>query len=272
MNSPYGPWATAITTGTPQQLNTFWKRRLAMLPSLGQSTSRTTRRTVLLLGALGAAALALPTMKWVTQGPIPGSVVLIAGDVEASDRNLETAVDRRDKSGTKAKRRDVAVDVEYLPRPSKFEEEFLAALEKPVTVEFMELGLEDCLMFLHEATKIPIWFDKVSLTEEGVALDQPVMLKFQGRLQSALHLLLNPVQLAFFPENDVMVITTATKAGENLITRTYPVRDLFQGRNPRNTQMGGGMAPANQAGDKGQTPSDANSAEKKPATSATQRV
>ena len=142
-----------------------------MLPTLGQSTSTGAwRRTWLLLGIVGVAPLALPTMKWVTHGPLAGPAALVAGDTDASDRNAETAVDRRERSGTKAKGRDAAIDVEFLPRPSKFEEEFLAKLEKPVTVEFLDLGLQDCIMYLEEAAKIPVWFDKNALTDEGVAL------------------------------------------------------------------------------------------------------
>ena len=86
-------------------------------------------------------------------------------------------------------------------------------------------------MFLSEAAKLPIWINKQQFADEGVALDQQVTLKLKGgRLESVLHLILNPVQLTFLPEDDVMVVTTATKAGEKLITRTYPVRDLYQGR------------------------------------------
>jgi hypothetical protein len=97
---------------------------------------------------------------------------------------------------------------------------------------------------------------------------------FQGRLESALNLLLKPAQLAFLPENDVVVITTATKAGENLITRTYPVRDLFQGRNPTDAGSGQGhrVAPANPNPNPVQAPADVNSAEKKPAAGSAQQV
>ena len=58
-------------------------------------------------------------------------------------------------------------------------------------------------------------------------------MKLKGaRLEGVLNLILKPVQLAFLPENDVLVITTAAKAAENRITRTYPVSDLYQGRSP----------------------------------------
>ena len=87
---------------------------------------------------------------------------------------------------------------------------------------------------LGEKAEIAFWLDRQTLTDEGVALDQPITLKLKGvRLESVLHLLLHPVQLEVVPEDDVLVTTTSTKAAEKLITRTYPVRDLYQGRTTR---------------------------------------
>ena len=202
-----------------------------MLPSISQTTSRTTRRTLLLLATMGVAALVLPTMKWVTHGPLAGPAALVADDTKADARNVGGGADRREKPGAESKGRDAAVDVEYLPRPSKFEERVLAALEKPIDIAFLDRGLEDCFAYLQEESKIPMWLDRQTLTDEGVALDQKITLKLKGgRLESVLNLILNPVQLTYFPENDVLMITSHSKAGENLITRTYPVRDLCQGR------------------------------------------
>jgi hypothetical protein len=233
MNKSFGPWSTAINTGAPQQLDTFWKRRLAMLPSLNQSKSRATRRTLLFLGVVAACALALPTLKWTAQMQLGGLARVLADDkpqpAEAG-KGLAGA-DRRDRPGTGTKRAGAAPEIEYLPRPSKFEEQLLAALDKPVNVEFLDLALEDAIAFLQEAATLNIWLDKQTLTDEGVALDQPITLKLQGaRLESVLNLILKPVQLTYLAEDDVLMITTATKAGEKLITRTYPVRDLYQGR------------------------------------------
>jgi hypothetical protein len=188
---------------------------------------------VRICGVIVIAALAFPALKWAAHAPSAGPSVAFADEkVQPADAGKGTAgAVRHDKQGTTTKGREAAVEVEYLPRPSRVEEQILAALEKPIDVEFLDLPLEDCLNFLHETANVPIWLDKQTLTDEGVALDQPITLKLKGaRLESVLHLLLKPVQLAFHTEDDVMVITTATKAGEILITRTYPVHDLFQGR------------------------------------------
>ncbi len=84
MNRSFGPWSTAISTGANPELNTFWKRRLAMLPLLGQTASRASRRTLLLLAVLAAGALAIPTLKWAGQVPVGDAVVKGAGDDRVS--------------------------------------------------------------------------------------------------------------------------------------------------------------------------------------------
>ena len=98
---------------------------------------------------------------------------------------------------------------------------------QPTTVEFLDLPLEDAITFLKEYHNINIYIDKPTLTDEGVAIDQPVTLKLAGvTFRSVLKLLLEPVQLTYVIEDEVMKITTSAKAGEKLQTRVYPVGDL----------------------------------------------
>jgi hypothetical protein len=107
------------------------------------------------------------------------------------------------------------------------EEKLRRALDKPTNVEWLELALEDCVTYLSEFHSINIILDKAKLTEEGVALDQPITLKLQGvTLRSVLKLLLEPVQLTYMIENEVMKITTSASAADKLSTRVYPVGDL----------------------------------------------
>ena len=107
------------------------------------------------------------------------------------------------------------------------ETQILKLLAKPTTVEFIDLPLEDCITYLKEYHGINIWLDKTTLIDEGVALDQPMNLQLAGvTLRSVLKLLLEPLQLTYVIEDEVMKITTSTKAGEKLTTRVYPVGDL----------------------------------------------
>jgi general secretion pathway protein D len=151
----------------------------------------------------------------------------------------------------------------------------LAALEKPVDVDFSKLALEECIAYLQKESKIPIWLDQPNVTDEGVELDQPVTLKLKAtRLESVLNLLLHPLELAYIPENEVLMITTASKAGEKMFTRTYPVRDLvlvpkLPDDESTDTRP---EVPANPGAQKGLTSPDANPTEKKPSTGAANQV
>lgn len=257
-----------------------------MLPSLRQSTSGTARRTLFLLSAIAVAALAFPTVKWVTHAQSAGSVVVLSdGAPQSAGTQGAAAVDRREKSSAESQDQVAVPDVEYLPRPSKFEEQVLAALEKPVDIEFSKLPLEDCIDHLRKESKIPMWLDQQFLTDEGIALDQPITLKLKAtRLESVLNLLLHPAKLEYVPENEVLMITTIEKASDNLITRTYPVRDLvlvpkLPDDESTDDKSAGDKStgtrpevPANTGGEKGPTPSDANSTETKPSIGAARQV
>lgn len=226
MNSSFGPWSTALNTATDQQLDTFWKRRLAMLQSLNQTTSRLPRRAIVILACLAIAALAIPTLRWASNGPLAslttrpsgGSSLVLLVD-EKSDAELSNAPVPNTGKPEPAD--------EYFPRPTAAEKKILDALEKPVDVEFLDTPIEDCFAFLRENTKVEFWIDKAKLQEESVSVDTPVTLKLKGRrMHSVLNLLLRPLQLDYVIEDDVLKITTASSAGEKLLTRTYPVGDL----------------------------------------------
>lgn len=255
-----------------------------MLPSLRQSTSGAARRTVFLLFAIAVAALAFPTAKWAAHAQLAGPVVVVVDDA-VRPAGESAAVDRREKVQAEPPDQIAVPEVEYLPRPSRFEKQVLAALEKPLDIEFSKMALEDCIDYLRKESKIPMWLDRTTLTDEGTALDQPITLQLKAtRLESVLNLLLQPAQLAYLPENEVLMITTSAKAGEKLITRTYPVRDLVQvpkrpdDKSPEGKSTGDKATgtqpaiPANSGGEKGPTPPDANSTETKPSTGAANQV
>ncbi len=201
-----------------------------MLSSLNLLGSGGNWRNCQRLGLVALAAFALLAMN---NSPDNGPLSPAAARGDDKTQPGAATIDPAGPEGREkaSKSRDAAGACESLPRPTKFEEQLLAALEKRLDVEFIDLALEDCLQHLHEQSQLPVWIDKQTLTDEGIALDQPITLKLKGsRLESLLNLVLKPAQLTFFPEDDVLVITTAAKASETLTTRTYPVSDLYIGR------------------------------------------
>jgi len=151
------------------------------------------------------------------------------------------------KAITERRQKWASVDlVRYNPTEVKIR----GALSKPTTVEFLDLPLEDCLTFLREYHNINIFVDRATLIDEGVALDQPITLRLAGlSMRSVLKLLLEPLQLTYVIEDEVMKITTSAKAGEKLSTRVYPVGDLvIPITTPRTGGLAGGLGGGGAAG------------------------
>jgi len=62
MNHSFGPWTTAMDSGSGARLSTFWKKRMTMLPIVWHSSAIVTRRGRLLIMATATLALVLPTL------------------------------------------------------------------------------------------------------------------------------------------------------------------------------------------------------------------
>jgi len=109
------------------------------------------------------------------------------------------------------------------------EARIVRTLAKPTTVEFVDLPLEDCISFLKEFHNVNVWLDKGALADAGVALDQPVTLKLAGvTLESVLHLLLEPMELDWIVQDEVLKITTRSWADRHPETRTYDIHNLIE--------------------------------------------
>lgn len=103
----------------------------------------------------------------------------------------------------------------------------LRALDKAVSVDCEKRPLEDAVRDVGRQLDVPIHFDLETLREEGVALDTPVTLHLDGITgRSALHLLLSPSQLEWIIADEVLCITTSTRASDTVDTRVYDVSDL----------------------------------------------
>lgn len=120
---------------------------------------------------------------------------------------------------------------EFLPRLSPIEERIQAALSDTTEVAFSDAPLEEGLKYLEDLHSVEIWLDKETLTTQQINTDHPVNLQISGvSLKSALHLMLEPLSLALVIEDDVLKITTKARADKAIVTRTYPVSDLFATR------------------------------------------
>ena len=121
---------------------------------------------------------------------------------------------------------------------SKVEERIVRALDDETEVEFVDLPLRDIVDYLKQQHNIQIILDEQALLDEGIQPDEPVNMSLSGiSLRSALKIILEPLALTYVIQDEVMRITTETKAEELMSTRVYPVADLVI---PVNTPQGGG--------------------------------
>lgn len=126
--------------------------------------------------------------------------------------------------------------VEFLPPLTPQEKRIEEALEKPAECNFHDQPLTDVVAFFEDYAAIKMVIDVKALQEEGIATYTPVTRKLSGlKLRSLLNLILRPLTLAAIFRDDVLLVTTLTKAHEHLLTRTYPVSDLC--RVPRSNDL-----------------------------------
>lgn len=111
--------------------------------------------------------------------------------------------------------------------PNPAEEGIRASLRKRTDVDFADTPLETAIKSLRERHEINILLDIPTLIDEAIATDTPVTLELAGvTFKSVLNLILTPLGLTYVIEDEVMKITTTSKAGEKLTIRVFDVRDL----------------------------------------------
>jgi len=121
---------------------------------------------------------------------------------------------------------------------SKVEERIIRALDDETEFEFVDLPLRDVVDYLKQQHNIQIILDDQALLDEGIQPDEPINMSLSGiSLRSALKIILEPLALTYVIQDEVMRITTETKAQEMMSTRVYPVADLVI---PVTTPQGGG--------------------------------
>lgn len=100
-------------------------------------------------------------------------------------------------------------------------------LGKATAVNFIEMTLEDSINYLKEYHQIPIWIDKKALSDAEVSIEQPVTLQMSGRFESVLNLLLDPLDLEWLIQDEVLKVTTRERASAKAQTRAFNVQDLI---------------------------------------------
>jgi uncharacterized membrane protein YgcG len=123
------------------------------------------------------------------------------------------------------------------------------ALEQVENLPLLDSTLEELAAFLFDNFGIPAIVDEKALEDDAIPIDTMVSSNLSGmRLKSALRLVLRKHDLTYIIEDEVLQITTKSKAEERQITRVYPVGDLVIAPMSFGGQGGGGFGGQGQGG------------------------
>jgi general secretion pathway protein D len=115
-------------------------------------------------------------------------------------------------------------------RRPESENEILRQLETPVSINFdRPMPLEQILKILSGHTGVHIIVDWAALRDVDVTSDRLINISIMKeiKLRSVLNLILEPLHLSYVVKNEMLNVTSATKAKGELYTRPYYVGDLI---------------------------------------------
>ncbi|WP_144989073.1 STN domain-containing protein [Gimesia aquarii] len=115
------------------------------------------------------------------------------------------------------------------PELTKHELKIQEALNTETDCDFSETPLSKAMELLADRHGITILVMPHHLGEEGLTVNEPVSLSVKGiSLKNALDLMLEPNDLTYVVDQDVLKITTRIKAEDELeyMLRVYPVSDF----------------------------------------------
>jgi hypothetical protein len=119
-------------------------------------------------------------------------------------------------------------DLRLTDEKSSTEDQIEEALAKPIDINFSEMPLEEALTALKQQHHLDLWIDRPALNAAEIALDDAVTLQLSGvRLESILNLLLEPRELDWLIQDEVLKITTRTRAAALAEPRTFRIQRLL---------------------------------------------
>jgi hypothetical protein len=121
----------------------------------------------------------------------------------------------------KSKRRSPAAKL------TEQERSLLAALAKPITLDFDKEPFQNVIEYLQKATGQTIAVDKQALDEANVSYETPVTLRVNRvSTRTALKKLFSDLGLAYVIKGGAVQVTTQARAREMVSTRAYYIGDL----------------------------------------------
>ena len=115
------------------------------------------------------------------------------------------------------------------PSPSLANVEIETALSRPVELEFLKTPFAEVATCIEKMVSIPVRIDQRALDDVGFATQKPITAKLPSMpLESALDLLLLPLDLEWTIWNNVLLLTTRDRTEEYrmMFVGVYPLSDL----------------------------------------------
>ncbi|QGJ69824.1 Hypothetical protein PBC10988_15110 [Planctomycetales bacterium 10988] len=107
-------------------------------------------------------------------------------------------------------------------------EAVVAQLAKQVKLEFYDTPLMDVIEVLRDHAGMNMIIDAKAFEEEGISIDVPVTLQVSGiSLESALELILSPLDCTWYVHRGLLMITTLTVEETTQFVRIYDISPLL---------------------------------------------
>lgn len=138
-------------------------------------------------------------------------------------RDIEFPPDWKEKTARRLKQLELTAQ----------EKKLIEALDKPVTVEWVNRPFDEALQELSNLLDERLFIDKKSVEDLGIDLRRPMTLKANGlAARTVLRQLLAAQGLTFVIKDQVLQIVDVEKAKNMLVTRVYYLGDIVQGVGP----------------------------------------
>ncbi|MEX0704605.1 MAG: hypothetical protein WD069_21070 [Planctomycetales bacterium] len=121
----------------------------------------------------------------------------------------------------------VAVKKDRSPDESPSEVRIRQALRETTEIAFADTPLEVAMQVMADLHDIPVIIDGRALEEAGIQPDVPVNLVLGGvKLESALEIILRPLNLDWVVRDEVLQITSAKVGAATLVSQPYSIAGL----------------------------------------------
>lgn len=117
----------------------------------------------------------------------------------------------------------------FYPALTAREENLEAALQAETEANFPEIPLDEVMTYFSELHNVPVVIQAQDLGAIGLTPAEPIDTTLKNiTFENALEQILDPLNLTYVVDRDLILITSQAKAGATFKTRVYPVGDLCQ--------------------------------------------